>query len=597
LGHDDGPANDGQLCVRGRFGVVDVAHNSARLKTPLVRRGGRLVEVSWDEALKTAAQGLSKYQGDEVAVISSAAATNEESYVLQKFSRAVMHSNNVTIANDFPEHEGTDELVDTLRTIDSPTIRDVRDAASILVIGANVHESHPIVGLEILHALTRGAQLITFDVRQTNMTMRSNLWLQPKTGTDHFLLAAIIKLITELERTERCREFTDLDLTSVVSVTGVEEGDIVRAAHVLKGRRPIVIIYGSGVTHYPTALEAIRAIRKLAFTLGDTRIMQIPGEGNFVGAHDMGVHPALLPGYCKVSDPTTYEAKWKTTLNPNPGRNYEQILAGIRGGQIKALYLAGGLPPLPELAKLSFMVMQDIVSTENMQYAHVVFPSTTFVEMDGSLTNLEGRVQRLHQAIPPVGQSRPGWMITKDLAERIADVHWSYSSAEDVLVDVASTVPAYANADYKALNIPGILRRFQSTTKVDFTKFSLNSVPQIVSEEFPFTLITERNLFHYRGANLTKHVKGMHLIKENEILQLNSSDAARLGVADGATVKVETRDGSAHFNVQISDLPEGVAFTSINPIVGSPLFANLTPSTKACAVRVYKQTPASEEAK
>ena len=150
-------------------------------------------------------------------MLSSASATNEENYVLQKFSRAVMHSNNVTIADAFPEHEDQGEQLDNLRTINSPTIGEIRDAAVILVIGANVYESHPIVGLEILHALESGASLITIDVRQTKMAKRSSLWLQPKIGTDHVLLAAIIKALSETGSIECPNELVDLDLATVTS--------------------------------------------------------------------------------------------------------------------------------------------------------------------------------------------------------------------------------------------------------------------------------------------------------------------------------------------------------------------------------------------
>jgi formate dehydrogenase alpha subunit len=196
VGHDNGPANDGQLCVRGRFGVVDVVHNLTRLKTPLVRRNGRLVEVSWSEALEVVKQGLNQYQGDEFALVASAAATNEENYLLQKFARTVMHSNNLALAAGFPEHENADELVATaLEEIDGPAIRDVRNAACILVIGTNVFKSHPILGLEIRHALSKGACLITIDARQTDTADKSDVWLQPKVATDQMLLAGLINAV------------------------------------------------------------------------------------------------------------------------------------------------------------------------------------------------------------------------------------------------------------------------------------------------------------------------------------------------------------------------------------------------------------------
>jgi len=597
VGLDDGPANDGQLCVRGRFGVVDVVHSLTRLRTPLLRRNGRLVEVSWDDALQAVAQSLNQYRGDQFAVIGSAAATNEESYLLQKFARTVMHSNNVALAAGFPEDEGSKELVNTLRTISGPLIRDIRKAACIVAIGTNVFDSHPVLGVEIRRALSRGARLITVDPRETEMAKRADVWLQPKVGTDHILLAGMIKTLAQERHTARAR-LADLDIAEVATITGVKQDTIVNAAEMLSQHTPAIIIYGSGVTHYSTAPNVIKAIRDLALVVGDIGVMGVPGEGNLVGAHDMGLHSALLPGYSPTASSRArkaFSSRWGTSLTGTPGRTYERILAGIRQGEIKALYLAGEVPPLKELANLSFLVVQDIVTTENLQYAHVVLPATTFAEMDGTLTNLEGRVQRLRQAIPPVGLSRPGWMMIRDIADLMGRGDWGYSSAADVMTEIASVVPAYRDVKYETLGISGVLRRFEPPMKPKFASFSLDRMPQLVSDEFPLTLITERNLFYYHGACLTEQVKGMNLVKKEEVLHLSPSDVARLGVTDGTVVKVASPYGSAECVVQASvAMPEGAAFTSINPVTGSPLFPSIPRSAKACAVRVAELSQRKE---
>jgi formate dehydrogenase alpha subunit len=604
VGHDDGLTNDGQLCVRGRFGVVDVVHSLTRLKVPLVRRNGRLVEVSWDEALNVVAQHLGQYRDDQFAVVASATATNEESYALQKFARTVMHSNNVALAAGFPEDENVGELINALKASDGPAIRDVRDAACILAIGTNVFESHPILGLEMRHALSKGASLITIDARQTRMAQESDVWLQPKVGTDHVLLAGMIKVLADqglIVGTAHHPDLAGLDLDQVTAITGVKQDSIVMAARRLAERLfssqgngqqgSAIIIYGSGVTHYPTAMDVIKAIHSLASLSGKVRVMGLPGEGNFVGVHDMGVNPILLPGYLSLSNPEvrrTFEAAWGVALNSNPGRSYGAILDGIRQGQIKALYLAGEMPPLPEFSNLEFLVVQDIVDTKNMEYAHVVLPATTFAEMDGTLTNMEGRVQHLRQAVQPVGLSRPGWMITRDIARSLGNALWNYQSAAEIMAEVSAVVPAYAEVSYDALHVGGTLRRFEPAPAAQPMSFRLDGIPQITNNQFPFTLITERNLFYYHGACLTEEVKGMNLIKQEEILYLSSVDAVRLGIADGALVKVVSPYGSTECIVQVTDgmVPEGAAFVSFNRVNSSPLFPTLTPSAKACAIRI-----------
>jgi len=267
------------------------------------------------------------------------------------------------------------------------------------------------------------------------------------------------------------------------------------------------------------------------------------------------------------------------------------ILGGGSEREIKALYLAGEVPRLGELAKLAFLVVQDIVPTKNLQYAHVVLPATTFAEMDGTLTNLEGRVQRIRKVIPPVGLSRPGWMIVRDIAERMGIARWNYNLAADVMAEIASLIPAYKQLRYDTLGVGGAVRRFGPATKPQFVPFSLDEVPQLATDEFPLTLITERNLFYYHGASLTEQVKGMNLIKNEEVLQLSPSDATRLRITDGATVKVESSYGSAECVVQAtSGIPEGTAFISINRVTGSALFPNPAPSTKACAIRIAERS-------
>ncbi len=599
VGHNDGPANDGQLCVRGRFGMVDVIHDLTRLKSPLLRRKNRMMETSWDEALDVVAEKLGKYQPNEVAVIASATATNETGYTLQKFARTTLKTNNVALAADFPEHKNSRELLDTLKNINGPMIRDVRDAVCILAIGTNPFESHPILGLEIRHALVNGADLITIDTRQTEMANKSSLWLQPQIGTDHILLAGIIKslldedLVTKNGNLAGYPELSKLDLKTITATTGVSQETLLNAAKKLAEKRgqKTIIIYGSGITHYASALDAIKAIQGLAFLMGDeTGIMGVMGEVNFVGTHDMGVHPALLPGYRSISskeDRAVFETAWNVTLNPEPGRSYEAILNGIRRGEIKALYLAGEVPLMPEFAKLELLVVQDIVSTENLQYADIVLPETTFAEMNGSLTSLEGRVQRVTRAIPPVGLSRPGWMIARDIAERMSGRAWNCQSAVEIMTEIQDLIPAYAAVSLDTLGIEGCRRRFE-TVETKLEPFSLNGTTQLTTEEYPLALITEHNLYYYRGVCLTERVKGMNLIKQEEIVHLHSADAERLGIAEGVLVSVVTPHGSAECIVQVTNglMPEGSAFVSFNRVSSSPLFPTLSANTKACPVRI-----------
>lgn len=600
--HNDGAPNDGQLCVRGRFGVVEIVHNLSRLKSPLVRRDGRMVEVPWDEALGLAAEKLGQYRGNQVAVLGSATATNEENYLLQKFARTVLQTNNVAPAAGYPAFAGAADLPgELLATINGPAIRDVRHAGCIVAIGANLFDSHPILGLEVKHALSRGATLITVDPRQTKMAKQSKVWLRPKVGADHVLLAGLAKILTDHAAATGSgngagqAKMSHVDLDRVTTATGVTREMMELAVRQIAGSGPVVIIYGSGVTHHPTAMKTVSAIRTLAGLAGNAGIIGVPGEGNFVGAHDMGLHPHLLPGYAAVTDSGAragFEAAWGVALNPEPGSDYQAIVEGIRQGRIKALYLAGELPHLPELANLEFLVVQDIINTDNIQYAHVVLPSATFAEMDGTVTNLEGRVQRVRAAIAPVNHARPGWMITSSIAQQMGVSGWQYGSAADITAEIAGLVPAYAGVNLESLDLPGVLRRFERTPVA--LDLSLDGVPQVAGPEFPLTLITERNLLYYHGAGLTEEVSGMNLIKQEEILHLNPADADRLGIADDELVTVVSPYGRTECIVRVTQemVPEGVVFASFNRVNSSPLFPGLTPEAKAYPIRIEPEIKA-----
>ncbi|GAB4532735.1 MAG: formate dehydrogenase subunit alpha [Anaerolineae bacterium] len=617
------PVNEGQLCVRGRFGVVDVVHSLNRLKAPMVRRDGRLVEVSWEEALSVAAEALQRFKPADAshsqtpfALVTSAMVSNEEGYALQKFARAVMKSNNVALSSGFPQHEDAVDLARTFEMIDGACVHDVRKAACIITIGTNLLESHPILGLGVLHAINRhssdtarGACLITIDVRQTRLARESDVWLQPKVATDHVLLAGILKALLDTGKLASQPELVSLDLSKIEEICEVSQEAIVETAHLLAEQlaasqsegQPanILIIYGSGVTQQPSARQVIGAIHQLASAVnqacgpGKLSVMGMAGEGNSVGVHDLGVHPALLPGYRPVTERearATFEARWATWLNPTPGRDYQEILDGVQSGQIQALYLAGGVPPSPEFSRLKLLIVQDVVSTEVLKYAHVVLPTTTFAEMEGTFTNMEGRVQCINQAISPVGASRPGWMIARDLARYMGDRLWGYETAAEVMDEIAALVPAYAAMSHDNLGEEGLLRRFRPDVAWEpmAPPVEWEKAPLINNDQFPMTLIVERNLFYYHGVNLTEQVAGMNLIKQEETLYLSPKDTSQLGVSDGDLVKVVSPYGSSDCIVRVANgmLPERVAFASFNRAGQSPLFPALAPDAKAYPIRI-----------
>jgi predicted molibdopterin-dependent oxidoreductase YjgC len=155
------------------------------------------------------------------------------------------------------------------------------------------------------------------------------------------------------------------------------------------------------------------------------------------------------------------------------------------------------------------------------------------------------------------------------------------------MVEISTVVPVYKDVNYQTLRVDGVLRRFEPAPKARLEPIGPDGVPRFTSPEFPFTLITERNLFYYHGACLTEQVKGMNLIRQEDVLHLSRSDASQLGITNEALVKVVSPHGDAECTARVSNsLPDGIAFISVNRVVGSSLFPTLVPGIKACAVRV-----------
>jgi predicted molibdopterin-dependent oxidoreductase YjgC len=241
----------------------------------------------------------------------------------------------------------------------------------------------------------------------------------------------------------------------------------------------------------------------------------------------------------------------------------------MAAGTVKALYLAGELPALDQLAQLELLVVQDsFLSPQAAQYAHVALPAASFAESSGTLTNLEGRRQHFEPAIPPVGESHPDWWIACQLAQAMGLAGFQFEQADEIVAEVG----AYAGAPVQ----------LAASTKGQSTI----SNPQ----SSIFNLLVERNQFSYRGSALTARVHGMSQYKSDEqAVRLSPADAAELNLQDGDLARVTSEHGSDTLRVLITPgLPGKTAFTSINAAHGSALFPGKLPEVKAYAVTIER---------
>lgn len=642
-GKRDGTPNRGWLCVKGRYGIAEFVGHPERLTTPLVRRNGKLAEATWDEALDLVAGKLAGYRGDEVAVITSAKATNEDNYVIQKFARAVLGTNNIDHCARLchaPSVVGLRQSFGSGAMTNS--IDDVVGAACILAIGTNTAESHPVIGFMVKQAVGKGTKLIVANPREVGLCRHADLWLRHTPGSDVALLMGMMRVIVDeglldrsfiRERTENFDAFAQslkgFDLDFVEGTTGVPKERVVEAARMYAMNKPATILYAMGITQHSHGTDNVMAIANLAMLTGNvgkpsSGVNPLRGHNNVQGACDMGALPDVYPGYQSVAERAVrakFEAAWGCSLPAEPGLTIPEILDAAYQRQIKALYLVGENLVLSEpeakqataaLERLEFLVVQDIFLTETAQLAHVVLPAVTFAERDGTFTNTERRVQRVRKAVEPVGNSKPDWWITCQLAQRMGGKGFNFSHPAQIMEEIAHLTPSYGGISYRRLEAGGlqwpcpsqehpgtpILHTKQFTRgKGRFIPLEYKPPKELPDRDYPLLLTTGRNLYHFHTGVLTRKVKGLNILSSEELVEINPRDAAALGIADGDRIKVISRRGEVTAKAKVTEVsPAGVVSMTFHfaqsptNVLTNPVLdpASKMPELKVCAVRIEK---------
>ena len=522
------------------------------------------------------------------------------------------------------------------------SINDIGDAACILAIGTNTTEAHPIIGFNIKKAVRRGTKLIVANPREIPLVRFADIWLRHNPGTDVALLMGMMRVIVDeglLDSAfieERCENFDALkeslknfDLTSVEKITGVPASQIAEAARMYATNDPASILYTMGITQHSHGTDNVIAIANLAMLTGNigktgSGVNPLRGQNNVQGACDMGALPNVYPGYQALADPAVrekFEAAWGGTLSFTPGLTITEMLEAAYQGKVKALYVVGENPVLSDpdashvreaLEKLEFLVVQDIFLTETARLADVVLPGTTFAEKDGTFTNTERRVQRVRKAIEPMGNSKPDWWITCQIAQRMGGKGFNFAQPYQIMEEIAGLTPSYGGVSYERLDTTGlqwpcptqehpgtpILHTEQFTRgKGRFIPLEYKPPMELSDDEYPLLLTTGRSLFHFHTGTMSRKVDGLNIFMSEEQVEINPEDALRLGVADGETVKVISRRGEVVAKAKVTDIsPPGAIFMTFHfaesptNVLTNPALDPVSkiPELKVCAVRVEK---------
>lgn len=633
--------NKGRLCVKGRYGYSFVDHPD-RLRTPLKKNNGVFEEISWDEAFDIISEKFLKSK-NKFAALTSAKVTNEDNYVIQKFTRAVMGTNNIDHCARLCHAPTVSGLVQSFGSgAMTNSIDEFTGAKTIFSIGSNTTAAHPIIGLHIKEAKRRGAKIIVANPKEIDLCRFADIYMQHYPGTDVVLLMGMINVILEegLQDSEfikeRCEGYDELlssiagfDLDSVSEITGVPANTIREAARLYAVNKPASLVYAMGITQHSHGTDNVLAVSNLALVTGNvgresSGVNPLRGQNNVQGACDMGGLPNVYPGYQPVESEQAaakFEKAWSAELSRENGLTHTEYFSEIEKGNIKALYQVGENPVLSEadanhvkkaLDKLDFFVVQDIFLTETAKYADIVLPACSFAEKDGTFTNTERRVQRVRKAVDPPGVAKDDWWITCEIAKRMGAAGFDYEDVTDIVGEINSLTPSYAGITYDRIREEGIQwpctdSDHKGTKFLHAEKFSRSSGKgrlfpllykasvELPDEEYPLLLTTDRSLYHYHTSTMTGRVSGLKDIEEAELLRLNPADAQKMGLEKGEVVSVKSRRGIIKVMADIDDsCPEGVASLTFHfpdaPTNELTICAvdpvSKIPETKVCAVRI-----------
>lgn len=495
----NGPANQGRLCVKGRYGF-DYIHHPERLTTPLIRREGvaKTAELlseadidrhfrpaTWEEALDFAAKGLldirDKHGPSALAGFGSAKGSNEEAYLFQKLVRTGFRTNNVDHCTRLCHASSVAALIETIGSgAVSNQVSDVEFADVVVIIGARPTVNHPVAATFMKNAAKRGTKLILMDPLRSDLARHATHFLQFHADTDVPLLNAMMHVIIEdgLHNVEYIERYTEnyealvetvkaYAPEKVAPITGIPAETIREVAHLYASARASMIFWGMGVSQHIHGTDNARCLISLALLTGQigrpgTGLHPLRGQNNVQGASDVGLIPMVFPDYQPVSDNTArafFEDLWQTTLDPNPGLTVVEIMHAVHEDKVRGMYIQGENPAMSDpnlnhareaLAKLEHLVVQEIFFTETAGFADVILPASAFPEKTGTFTNTDRRVQLGRQAVQPPGQARQDLDIIIDLANRFG-LDWQYDGPRAVFEEMRRATPSIAGITWERL--------------------------------------------------------------------------------------------------------------------------------------------------
>jgi len=605
--------NQGHTCLKGRFAFSFYNHPD-RIKTPLIRKNGKLEPATWDEAYGFIAEKLNSikatYGPDAIAGISSARCTNEENYLMQKFIRAVIGTNNIDCCARVchsPTALGMQRTFGTGAATNS--IEDIKHTDCILVIGANPTDAHPVTGAKLKQFAMKSKTTIVVDPRRTELAKYATYHLQLRPGTNVAMLNMMLYYIihegledsTFIEaRTEGYNEFRQQIMSQSIDeleeITGVSR-ELVREAAIAYATAPNAMsFHGLGVTEHTQGTYTVMLISDLAMITGNigrpgVGVNPLRGQNNVQGAADMGCQPHQGAGYLNAYDPEVnkqYEAFYGTKIPLGKGYKIPEMFEASIHGKLKALWLMGEdvvqtdpntQKVIAAMEQLDLLVVQELFMTETAKYATVILPGASFLEKSGTYTNGERRIQRVQKVVEPLLGTKPDGQIMADIMNVMGYAQEDYIP-ENILTEIAQIVPFFEGVTWENLGDNGKqwpVRKNGTDTKIlhretfqrgkgKFHFFDFEESNEIVkhAKSYPYIITTNRELEHYNAGTMTRRTRNVQILKE-DVLLIHPDDAAKHFIYDGDMVCVESPRGKVDIKAKITnEVKPGVLSTTFH---------------------------------
>ncbi len=645
---EDGAPNYGKLCVKGRF-AYDFIYSKDRLTAPLIReKNGEFREASWDEALDLIAakfkEIIAQHGPDSVAGISCARSINEDSYNMQKLFRAVFQTNNIDhcarvchaptvagLAASFGSGAGTN------------SIAEYKDAKMFFCIGTNMTEAHPVASYYVKQAKLKGAKLIIADPRCHELAKMSDIFAQIKVGSDVAFLNGIMNVLINEDLydkkfvAEHCTGFDELKKTvmkyppkKAAEISGVPAEQIIQIAHEMAATRPSMLIYTLGITEHSCGTNNVMSCANLQMLLGNMGVEfggvnPLRGQNNVQGACDMGALPVVFAGYQRVDNAEArekFQKAWNVqSLPEKPGLMINAMLEGLLTKKVRALWvfgenLANAEPNIGHtekcLSAAEFLVVQDIFPNETTKFAHVILPSASWCEDEGTFTSLERRVSMVRTIKTPPGIAKPNWWIFKELARKMGH-DWPSNSGRDICdKELAVLCPMFKGVLFDRIEKDGLQWPCPSEThpgtpivhkdgKFTHGKGILKGLEwtppeEVADKDYPLVLSTGRRLSQYHTRTQTGR-SGMDAIYKRETADISIADAREKKIEDGEMILVKSRRGKVVVPARVTDeVPKGMVWMTFHYRDGNCNWLTnnaydtitKTPEFKACAVQIEK---------